>query len=415
MNLYKIISETRNMYYHCPENKKIDLLFEIELFEKELSEISSLEIDSLRNINILPIDEFMRDNEMNRINYLFHLLNTVEEILLKEVNEFIIKNKRNSDLIQDYEINIFNNTIYRIRQKSTTLNVNNIIKEIFHYIFLILDKKNDSHNTKFIQFIQLKGVLNRLFDFTNDNYRKTDKEIDILTKKLKELEHRNKNNESLLESEKLKKDKLIKELEFKNKQFQEQLEKENELAKINRAIDKLQVPCDELQKSQNKFRENRDNYDKYAMDMFKVATVIFVFMTFYLSLFTEINDVSKSVSIGYYLSHSFPILFPTIIGFLFIRQSNVNSKELDKINRRFILIHEVGQSLRALTEINDEKQMNEKTQRIIDKLIENILNYASENNGVMKNEESNILELNERLDKLIDTIDKKLTVIGKPE
>lgn len=75
----------------------------------------------------------------------------------------------------------------------------------------------------------------------------------------------------------------------------------------------------------------------------------------------------------------------------------------------------MGQSLRALTEINDEKQMNEKTQRIIDKLIENILNYASENNGLMNNEESNILELNERLDKLIDTIDKKLTVIGKSE
>lgn len=233
-----------------------------------------------------------------------------------------------------------------------------------------------------------------------------------LEKILKELE---KNKKSLLESERLKKDQIIKELEFKNRQLQEQLEKENELEKINRAIDRLQVPCDELQKSQDKFRENRDNFDKYAMEMFKVATVIFGIMTLYLFFFTEINDVSKSVSIGYYLSHSFPILFPTIIGFLFIRQSNVNSKELDKINRRFILIHEVGQSLRALTEINDEKQMNEKTQKVIDKLIENILNYASENNGVMKNEESNILELNERLDKLIDTIDKKLTVIGKSE
>lgn len=240
-------------------------------------------------------------------------------------------------------------------------------------------------------------------------------ELEKKLEELEELEELEKNKESLLESERLKKDQIIKELEFKNRQLQEQLEKENELEKINRAIDKLQVPCDELKKSQDKFRENRDNYDKYAIDMFKVATIIFVFMTFYLFFFTEINDVSKSVSIGYYLTHSFPILFPTIIGFLFIRQSNVNTKELDKINRRFILIHEVGQSLRALTEINDEKQMNEKTQRIIDKLIENILNYASENNGLMNNEESNILELNERLDKLIDTIDKKLTVIGKSE
>lgn len=328
--------------------------------------------------------------------------------------------------------------IYKINEILDRYNINrnedldNIINDLFKK--MDIDEFNDYKNEESLYILKLsvhkneiimliKKLYNYLLNCERKEKRKERKkrteELEKIEKERleleKELEKLEINEEFLLESERLKKDQLIKELEFKNKQLQEQLEKENELEKINRAIDRLQVPCDELKKSQDKFKENRDNFDKYAMDMFKVATVIFVFMTFYLSFFTEINDVSKSVSIGYYLSHSFPILFPTIIGFLFIRQSNVNSKELDKINRRFILIHEVGQSLRALTEINDEKQMNEKTQRIIDKLIGNILNYASENNGITKNEESNILELNERLDKLIDTIDKKLTVIGKSE
>lgn len=359
----------------------------------------NLPITLLKSIN-QHLD--ITDISKNKINEIIKILEKMKN------NEFKLR-KNDLKNLNDFRNKIldYHNEIYEINMENLP-NKNNLISE-----------KIEKFNTYVKMYIEQNIVIdfNKLnIDF--EYIKKLEKERLELEKKLKELEgleELEENKESLLESERLKKDQLIKELEFKNKQLQEQLEKQNELEKINRAIDKLQVPCDELQKSQDKFRENRDNFDKYAMDMFKVATVIFVFMTFYLSLFTEINDVSKSVSIGYYLSHSFPILFPTIIGFLFIRQSNVNSKELDKINRRFILIHEIGQSLRALTEINDEKQMNEKTQRIIDKLIENILNYASENNGLMKNEESNILELNERLDKLIDTIDKKLTVIGKPE
>jgi hypothetical protein len=417
MNLYEIIQEIKVTYYSIlyVETKGINLSFEIELLEKEAALGNPYKINSFLNINMINSNELININDKEKTKYLFNLLNSVEEILLKEVNATILNHINHSDLIQDYEISMFINIIEKIRKNDVSVTIKNIVKEIFRNTFLILDKKKNSFNAKTMYFHKLKILFSKLFDYTSNNYKKIDNEIDILTKKLKELEHRNNNNEFLLESERLKKEKLIKELEFKNKQFQEQLEKENELVKINLAIDKLQVPSEELKESQNKFRENRDNFDKYSMDMFKIATLIFVFMTLYLFFFTEINDVSKSVSIGYYLSHSFPILFPTIIGFLFIRQSNVNAKELDKINRRFILIHEVNQSLRALVEINNEKQMNEKTQKIIDKLIENILNYASENNNLNKNQESNLFGLNESIDKLIDTIDKKLTVIGKPE
>ena len=414
MNLNQIIKIIRKMHFTISEleNENFNFSFELDIFEEETKK-NLFAIKSLQNVNIIDIEDFIKMDNSKKIIYFFELLNRIEEILLKEVNEFMIKNEKNSDLIQDYEINIVSYALNKIRKRNTSSNLKNIIREIFRRIFSILDEKINSYNSKIMQFHKLKGLINKLYDYTNDNYRKIDTEIDILTKKLKELEYRNKNNENLLESEKLKKDKLIKELEFKNKLFQQQLEKENELEKINRAIDKLQVPSKELKESQNKFRENRDNFDKYAIDMFKIAIIIFVVMTLYLFFFTEMNDVSKSVSLGYYLTHSFPILFPTLLGFLFIRQSNINAKELDRINRRFILIHEVNQSLRALVEINNEKQMNEKTQKVIDKLIENILNYASDNSNIKNNQETNLFTLNESIDKLIDTIDKKLTVVGK--
>lgn len=416
MNLQEHINQIITLYHIMIKTYSINSINSLsEDLSFEIGLISNANLKNYKNIenNYLPLldkDYFYTVSLHKKIDMLINRLNEIENIILEQIN---LNNDRLYLIKKSIKkIRTWNNK-KGLRKNNEILELESIIKEIFLHIFKILDSNNE------LLRVQLSSRYCRLIDnlsiYFIKNTHEIDNDIEFITNKLRTLEERNKKNQTLLESERLEKDKLIKELEFKNKQFQEQLEKENELTKINKAIDKLQVPCDELQKSQDKFRENRDNYDKYAMDMFKVATVIFVFMTFYLSFFTEINDVSKSVSIGYYLSHSFPILFPTIIGFLFIKQSNVNSKELDKINRRFILIHEVGQSLRALTEINDEKQMNEKTQKIIDKLIENILNYASENNGVMKNEESNILELNESIDKLIDTIDKKLTIIGKPE
>jgi hypothetical protein len=414
MNLNEKIKEIIHKYDNLINvlyENNINLFVEIELL-RELC-------DSKETIEIYDISNFEKLSNFEKIDNLIFELDNIKDILINEFNN-IIKSQRNF-LITELDKSMLTEAIKKIRNND--LVIKDKIIEIFRKLFNVMKLKKQ---TQFGEIKELKNLINEVSEYilsgdknvinlgVSEKYKRINNEINVLTKKLKKLEDLEE-KEKNYESERLEKDKLIKELEFKNKQLQEQLEKENELEKINRAIDKLQVPCDELQKSQDKFRNNRDNFDKNAMDMFAVATVIFGIMTLYLFFCTEINDVSKSVSIGYYLSHSFPILFPTIIGFLFIRQSNVNSKELDKINRRFILIHEVGQSLRALTEINDEKQMNEKTQKIIDKLIENILNYASENNGVMKNEESNILELNERIDKLIDTIDKKLTVIGKPE
>lgn len=333
---------------------------------------------------------------------------TDDEIELNKLIDYIIDNKNTAFLlIMDTE---FKNKIYEINYFILDNYLNNDGNNSINTL------SNLIYNT-FSKYITNLKPINPTINEYENILKEKEKSIQQLQEEMKNLA----NNE--LDKQELEKlqIKLNNELNEKEKYKEKATELDkylNETKKIEQAIAKLKNPAIELIESKKIFETNRDNYNEYAMSLFKIAIVAFVIIILNLFFFIGINDLAKSekgINLSFYLINVFPILFPTILGFLFIRQSNMNSQEVEKINRRFVLIHEVNQSLQALVEVNRGKEMDNKTEKIIDKLIENILNYASENNSTIKNEEPNILELNERLDKLIDTIDKKFTAIGKPE
>lgn len=360
------------------------------------------EIESLIN-NLYMIKKFRKNNdpfyfsenddeiELNKlIDYVMEFYNKkILDLLPDElrnkitsINNFILDNYSNSDNNKINSINTLSNLIYNTFSRFNGIKHTNLYTNQYE---TILKEKEES-------IIELR---NRIENLQNNELDK--QELETLQTKL---------NNELNEKEKYK---------LKATELDKYL---NETEKINQAIIKLKAPAIELIESKKIFETNRDNYNEYAMSLFKIAIVAFIFIILNLFFFVGINDLAKSekgINLSFYLINVFPILFPTILGFLFIRQSNMSSQEVEKINRRFILIHEVNQSLQALVEVNRGKEMDNKTEKIIDKLIENILNYASENNSINKNQESSIFGLNESIDKLIDTIDKKLTVIGKPE
>lgn len=111
----------------------------------------------------------------------------------------------------------------------------------------------------------------------------------------------------------------------------------------------------------------------------------------------------KKTSWSLYLIIVFPIVFPALLSFLFTRQVNIKSQEIEKINKRFILIHEVNQALEALVEINRGKNMDGKTEKIIDKLINNILDFSIER----KENKEDKVELNDISNK-VDFIMKSI-------
>lgn len=206
----------------------------------------------------------------------------------------------------------------------------------------------------------------------------------------------------------------------------EQLEKLNDEAidssikyiietnKIQMAIKNLEEPANVLKEEKKHAEDRREYFNKYSEYLFIISGVFFVFfiLFFYLNYIIEFNFLKeKKIELTIYFLATFPIIFTGLLGLVMVRQSNLKSKELTEINKRFILIHEIKQSLRALVEIYRGKDnMNDKTEKIIDKLILNILNYAS--NSSKENENNEILELNTKFDNFTDSLDKKLTFIS---
>lgn len=158
---------------------------------------------------------------------------------------------------------------------------------------------------------------------------------------------------------------------------------EIEEKKIEQTIDKLNKSTQLLENSKKRFEENRDSYYNYAMTSFKIIIISFIFIM--LNLFLGINYL-KEINLSFYLIVVFSILFPTILCFLFIRQSNINSKEIKRLDEKFILINEVNKSLQA----SIGKDINIKIEKIIDELTKNILNYTSEANNINNNQKLNI-------------------------
>lgn len=184
--------------------------------------------------------------------------------------------------------------------------------------------------------------------------------------------------------------------------------------KIYDATQQLNIKSDELTISKKYYEEQREHFNKYAETAFNIAGAMFglyVVMCYIVFLFEPLNLNLKEKNLVFYLLLTFPIIFPTFLGFLFIRQSNIKSSALNKLNDKFILIHDVNQSLIALLSINQDTDITKKTEKIIYKLIDNILNN---NIKSIQNESNlnNLTTINENVDKTIDTINKKTSIFN---
>lgn len=267
-----------------------------------------------------------------------------------------------------------------------------------------------------------------LYEITKNLYGLSDKDAEkqILEKKLEsrqenlkklELEYIEMKNKNEISNSKLtlKEEEILKEKKEKedlNKKIEEYEQYILETEKINLAISKLKEPAQELKKEKEYNLERRDYFNKTSQTLINISGAffgLFVVFVYVVNLFNIGENKLENVSLSMYIFTIFPILFPVILGLLFLRQANIKSKEIKEIDKRFILIHEVNQSLSALVEINRGKIIDAKTEKVIDKLIENILNYATNENS--KDTEANsILNINTKLDQIIDSLGKKKSI-----
>ncbi|MFX4235387.1 hypothetical protein ACOL3F_05525 [Aliarcobacter butzleri] len=316
------------------------------------------------------------------VNKLFHLLK-----IINSINSFI-----RIDLVE-----------YFGKEILTELNndLKNIIELSNEDYNEIKSKKIESKTIDIIDIEVHKSKLKAL----NFNILKLKQEIEGLDKINDKILIEEKEN--VLRTEIKKKEEIEKDLEFA-------IQYSKDETKINNAIQQLNIKSNELNISKQYYEEQRDNFNKYAERAFNLAGAMFglyVVLCYVSYLFEPSNLNIKETNIIFYLLLTFPIIFPTIIGFLFIRQSNVKSLELNKLNDKYILIHDINQSLSALLIINKGTDISVKTEKVIYKLIDNILN---KNIQEIKKESTldNLLAINGNLDKTIDTIDKKKSIIN---
>lgn len=388
----------------------------IELIQDKLLLIK-LEI-----INLIKIADYEEINININVERLIRLIILLEDIF-KYYQDKLDTNNTNHSL--NYFVRKLGNIEIKIKALYDHLPITDIKKfgdilhefeEMIHNIVVNTDIP-ESEIDLLYKTINIKEIIN-INDF-KDKVKVKKKNINELESEIKNLQKQiDKNDSTELKKELLKKEEELnrsikekEELEKKAKEYDIYLD---ERKKIISAIEKLNIPAKVLDDEKEHYLGTRKIYNFISGIMFGLSFCIFIVLIFSVHFDLSYVKSSEKINLSFYFFTIFPILFPTFVGFLFIRQSNINSKEIEKINKRFVLIHEINQSLLALVEINRGKGMDNKTEKIVDKLISNILNYSTENNK-NENEETNIFGLNESIDKLIDTIDKKLTVIGKSE
>jgi tetratricopeptide (TPR) repeat protein len=190
--------------------------------------------------------------------------------------------------------------------------------------------------------------------------QKSKEEIKDLKEKIKEQE----SNSEEVEKEK----------EEINERLEQEIKYNNKLGQIQLAVDTLKKPAFELKRAKSRAQTRVNFFNKWANYSIIGSTIgFFLYLASYLSIIFFSNRLDTS---GYFVI-IFPVIFPLIIALSLYRQANIKTKEVNEIDKRLILIHEINQALTATVEINKNNpdSIDAKAEKILERLIDNILTW----------------------------------------
>ncbi|WP_108062639.1 hypothetical protein [Poseidonibacter lekithochrous] len=220
---------------------------------------------------------------------------------------------------------------------------------------------------------------------------------------------------------------IRKEIAEKESFYNNQVKIENELRTENKKKDAYKKRVEKAihtLNSDSSFLKKHIRYLKIIRAIFLISsTLCFIcgFFFFYVHLdnlyYSYPYVLLTDWKIQNYFIISISIMFPSLFGLVFLKQLNIKSKEIYNISKRFVLMEEVIRSLNALIDVSEIKNLNIKVENTIDRLIDNILSHTIEDtndiNSNLSSNENKLLELNSKVDSLIDTFDKKISVINR--
>jgi uncharacterized protein YjbI with pentapeptide repeats len=200
--------------------------------------------------------------------------------------------------------------------------------------------------------------------------RQSNKKLAELQKHLKDTA---KNSE---ENIKLEKEKLV--LENENKNLIEKIEyfeseKQKETEDIEKIVKFLGAIPSEISDEQEYLKKKRFWFVLFAtfslISGFSIATI------FIINTLTH-NKLNLPVitNAGQYLAYALSVVFPIAVSFLFYRQANIKSREIEVINEKSILIQQVENALNSYNVLLSGDELKDKTICSIDLVLNKIFN-----------------------------------------
>lgn len=244
----------------------------------------------------------------------------------------------------------------------------------------------------FFQYEDIEEGLYRSIDYLKHIILSNHRDRDILKdtskaefllkekeKEIKELE--NKFKTDALESEKQKEEKQL--LKDEAQKLKEKItlleeEKQKETNNIEKIIKFLAAMPKEISDEQGYLEKRRQRFTLLGGLSFSLG-VISIFILIINILLTTLPAINGASS---YLAYVFPVVFPMVISFLFYRQANMKSKEIEKINEKSILVQQVENALNSYNVLLSGDELKDKTISSIDRVINKIFdnNHKEEKN-----------------------------------
>lgn len=353
------------------------------------------------------------DNLLNLISYLKeHLIDLSIDNIIKEVEN------GDEEYIQRIEFKIegFSNNLRKLYlEKDYAKESDAILFDSLEDIYINYRKLDSFYQKKISEIIRADSEF-----YLKRKINKLELELDRVTGQIINLEE----SESFkLEFYKDNTEFLRKEIStFENayrKKIQlninleiEKSEKENFKKRINNVISTLGKKTKKLESYERYIQKHIFTFQIISGIFFLLALFSLTYQMYYI-YYNFGYTLSLRLNFTNYLMLSISIIFPTIVGFIFLRQSNLKQKEIYNITKRFILMEEINKSLNALVDISNPKELNNKTEKIIERLIDNTIHFVSNGDDEKSNQDViNLTDINSKFDSVIDTVEKKKTLLN---
>ena len=252
------------------------------------------------------------------------------------------------------------------------------------------------HNTSFLDVsfssTEFPQVNLTDIDFRGTIYDDTFGDFEIvdrpnLEQKLFETEKKLKDISSQSEKEKIELEKKHKELATQLERLH--LEKQKETNSIKEIITFLAAMPKEISEEQVYLKTRRKRFTLFG-GLFLSLGVLTAVVLMVNILFANKLGLPIITNTPQYFAYALAIGFPMAMAFLFYRQANVKSKEIEKINEKSILVQQVENALNSYNVLLSGDELKDKTISSIDRVINKIFDNNHKEEKSKKIEESKL-------------------------